>query len=457
MISNEIMKRYLRYLLVLLILFTSTCAYAQINKWQDLYKVKKKDTIFGIAKKYSLTIPELMDANPEMKEEGYELKKGDTLFIPYISRIIPKASLSQKTVSPVKIDVNLRTIRVGIMLPLHDVDRDGKRMIEYYRGFLLACEDMKSKGISIDVHAWNVPVNDDIRKTLLQQGAKDCDIIFGPLYTSQVKALGDFCKTYDIKLVIPFSIDGDEVNYNPQIFQIYQTPSNLNNDAIKAYLERFPNHHPVFIDCNDTISKKGLFTFGLRSLLDQKGIKYNITNLRSSEQMFAKAFSRRQPNVVILNSARSPELDVAFAKLKSLLANYPQIKVSMFGYTEWLMYTKNNLDNFCKLDTYIPATFYYNPMNSMVQQLEDKFHKSFHQEMQYALPRFAITGYDQAQFFLQGLHKYGKKFSGVKGLVVSTPIQTSYRFIKIGNGGFQNSSFELIHYKTDNSIESITY
>ena len=36
----------------------------------DIYTVKKKDTIFGIANKYGLSLPELMDANPEMKREG---------------------------------------------------------------------------------------------------------------------------------------------------------------------------------------------------------------------------------------------------------------------------------------------------------------------------------------------------------------------------------------------------
>ena len=57
--------------------------YAQTTKWRDIYKVKKKDTIFGIANKYGISMPELMDANPEMKVSGYVLKKGDTLFIPF--------------------------------------------------------------------------------------------------------------------------------------------------------------------------------------------------------------------------------------------------------------------------------------------------------------------------------------------------------------------------------------
>ncbi len=62
-------------------------------------------------------------------------------------------------------------VKIGVMLPLHDVDGDGKRMVEYYRGLLMACNYLKKKGISTDVHAWNVPIDADIRTTLLQEGA----------------------------------------------------------------------------------------------------------------------------------------------------------------------------------------------------------------------------------------------------------------------------------------------
>lgn len=77
------MRLKLRYLLLVLGLMLSSVMLAQSIKWRDIYTVKKKDTIFSIAKKYGLSLPELMDANPEMKQEGYVLKKGDTLFIPY--------------------------------------------------------------------------------------------------------------------------------------------------------------------------------------------------------------------------------------------------------------------------------------------------------------------------------------------------------------------------------------
>ena len=69
--------------------------FAQTTQWKDMYKVKKRDTVFSIAKDNGLTVEELIAANPDMKMQGYELKKGDYIFIPY-PKIPPQAkSLAQ--------------------------------------------------------------------------------------------------------------------------------------------------------------------------------------------------------------------------------------------------------------------------------------------------------------------------------------------------------------------------
>lgn len=456
----NILKRYLSLLLIAVFCMGAA---AQTTKWRDIYKVKKKDTIFGIAKKYEISIPELMDANPEMKKEGYELKKGDTIFIPFGSAATAAKPAAQQSASTANqpaakpvVSQQSAALRVGVMLPLHDVDGDGRRMVEYYRGLLMACDQLKKEGISTDIHAWNVPIDADIRQTLLKEGAKDCDIIFGPLYTKQVAALGSFCKTYGIKLVIPFSINGDEVVTNPQVFQVYQSVDELNNAAIDAFMERFPKAHAVIIDCNDTTSRKGPFTFGLRNRLEKAGLKYAITNLRQTEEAFAKAFSRTEQNVVVLNTARSPELNVALQKLNNLTTTVPGLKISLFGYTEWFMY-----DNFArfytKYDTYIPTTFYYNPLSAATKRFETDYRRWFRGEMMYALPHFAITGYDQGEFFLRGLHKKGKAFTGSPADAGYTSLQTPLKFKRVASGGWQNKAFMLIHYAPTGDIEAINY
>ena len=250
------MKTTFRYLLFSLLILLSIDTMAQVNRWQDIYTARKKDTVFGIAQKYGLSVVDLMEANPEMKQVGYALKKGDTVFIPFKKQTSNVASTSQNTQKKTSTNIeqpynnkelatNKCTIRIGVMLPLHDVDGDGRRMVEYYRGLLLACEDLKRQGISTDISAWNVDINTDIHQTLIDDKAKRCNIIFGPLYSKQVKPLGDFCKQYGIKLVIPFSIEGNEVAVNPQIYQIYQPADCLSNDAIRTFLEHFSHYHPV--------------------------------------------------------------------------------------------------------------------------------------------------------------------------------------------------------------------
>ncbi|MGI6242535.1 MAG: LysM peptidoglycan-binding domain-containing protein [Prevotella sp.] len=449
------MRKLRKYLLVAIAFCFAASVSAQVNKWQDMYKVKKKDTIFGIAKKYGITMPELMNANPEMKTDGYELKKGDYIFIPF-----HKEEAVQQTATPTaesKATPKGKTIRVGVMLPLHNVDGDGHRMVEYYRGFLLALEDLTAAGISTDVHAWNVNIDADITKFTKDPAAARCDIIFGPLYTHQVHGLAEFCKARNIKMVIPFSINGDDVARYSQIFQVWESPDKMNNNAVEAFLERFPNAHPVIIDCNDTTSRKGIFTSALRNRLANRHIDYSITNLNSSESMFAKAFRNGQPNVVVLNTGRSPELNVALSKLESLQNNHPSLRISLYGYTEWLMYTENNLDKFHRFDTYIPTHFYHNPLDAGTRRVEQNYRRWFRQDMQYALPRFAITGYDHAQFFLRGLHVYGKKFKGTRDQNIYTALQNPLKFEQVGSAGMQNEFFQLIHYAPGDRIESIAY
>ena len=444
-----------RYLLLAFVLCLAAVAMAQSTKWRDMYKVKKKDTIFGIARQYGITVPELMDANPEMKQEGYSLKKGDFVFIPFAKTAAALAATPAATSA--KPSAQAHTICVGVMLPLHDVDGDGRRMVEYYRGLLMACDSLRAQGISTDVHAWNVNIDADIAQFTKDPAAAQCNIIFGPLYSHQVRGLAEFCKARGIKLVIPFSINGDDVSRYQQIFQVWESPDKLNNSAIEAFMQRFPNAHPVFIDCNDSESKKGVFTFALRNRLATKNIAYSITNLNSSEEMFAKAFSKTQRNVVVLNTGRSPELTVALSKLASLQNNNPSLAISLYGYTEWLMYVDNNMEQFFRFDTYIPTHFYYNPLDAKTRQLEQNYRRWFRQDMQYALPRFAITGYDHGQFFLRGLAKYGKSFVGTKGQNGYTALQTPLSFKQVGSAGMQNEVFLLIHYTKGGGIESIAY
>ena len=450
--------------MMVLILGTSIVSAQQPANIREQHKVKKKETVFGISRAYGLTIEELINANPEMKQQGYELKKGAVLNIPYPKSVIEKqeaerAAKAKKAAEEAAKadDVRNREIRLGVMLPLHDINGDGRRMMEYYRGVLMACDSLKKQGVSIDVHAWNTAEDGNIYKVLEDPAAAKCDLIIGPLYSKQMDALSDFVAKHDIRLVIPFSINAPQLTTNRNIFQVYQSQNEVSEATISHYLERFKDCHTVVIDCNDSTSKKGVFTFALRRQMESRGMECVVTNLKSSEEYFSNAFSRTKPNVVVLNTGRSQELGVAFSKINGLKANNPELDITMFGYSDWLLYTHRYLENYYKYNTYIPSVFYYNPLSPATQQFQQKYRQNFSSDMQNLLPRFAITGFDHAYFFLKGLHKYGKTFNGAEGMFGYPFIQTPLKFERYGNGGLRNKTLLFIHYKPDHLMETFKF
>ena len=137
--------------------------------------------------------------------------------------------------------------------------------------------------------------------------------------------------------MIPFSIHAPELYTNRGLFQVYQSPNDQTESTARRCAQFFKGYHPVIIDCGDTTSTKGSFTSTYRRQLEIADVPYSITNLKSSDANFAKAFVKDQPNLVILNTARSRELLAAFGRLGDIKINNPGIQISMFGYTEWMI------------------------------------------------------------------------------------------------------------------------
>jgi hypothetical protein len=127
----------------------------------------------------------------------------------------------------------------------------------------------------------------------------------------------------------------------------------------------------------------------------------------------------------------------------------------MYGYTDWLLYERIDKERFFQYDVFIPTHFYHNLAVPKTARLENDYQKWFHAPMMDAKPRFALTGYDQAMFFLKGIHTQGNDFTG------STPdaqaVQTQFKFERLGAGGWQNNQFMLVHFNHDKTISTVTF
>lgn len=459
------------------------------TQWRDIHKVKRHETIFGIARSYDITIDDLLDANPEMRQKGYELKKGMQIFIPYsktasnskmASNSMASTSENSKTATTYtkpqtkkdKYSVNKtvssqsalkehKIVRVGVMLPFLDHSSEGTRMVEYYRGVRAALDTLGKEGIKTEVNLWNINKDSVVSNVLAHNPSiANQDIIFGPLYTSQVHPLAEFCRQHNVRLVMPFSIAADDALTNPNVFQIYQNESKLSGSSIGAFIERFGRtYRPIFIDCESPADGKIVFTRALRETLLSRGVNIELTNLNTPLRDFAKHFSKTQPNVIVLNSAAYKPLERVFSKLDSLKNIEPSLDISTFGYNEWFIYQPNLEKEYFKYNVHIPTTYYFSRTSDRIENFERDYKHRYGQPMNPdCLPRMALLGYDETLFFVRGISLYGKTFTGSdKQDVGFKPLQSRLEFKRLGNGGYQNSNFQLIRFKPDGTLDSLTY
>ena len=437
------------------------------KKWQDMHKVKKGETIYSISRQYHITEEELIKANPELRTG--KLKKGSFLAIPYHVDAQAEAEkagpsndeLFDKNKQEVK---RLATIKAAIILPFGTKGQlsqnDKTRMVEYYRGVLMACDTLKKKGVSLDIYTYDSGSTTASIKTILNKSEmKKMDVIFGPSLLEQIKPLSDFAKENKIRLVIPFTSKDKEVFNNPYIYLINTPQSYLYSEVFDHFMKQFKQSNVVFLDANDSDKTKTDFIKEMKNFLIENQIKYS--DLRgdniSSEALQSKVDSTKT-NIFIPTSSSNVALIKLLPQLVILTRDHPSYKVNFFGYPEWQTYTKDHLNEFFELDSYFYSSFYTNNLFPESIKFSASYRKWFGKDMANTYPKYGMLGFDTAYFLLSGLSKYGSDMDNNLNKQNIIPIQTGFKFERVNNwGGFINKKVFFVHFTKDGELVKIDF
>ena len=425
------------------------------SRCKEMHKVKRRETVFSISRKYGLTEEELIQANPEIKNKE-KLKRGTLLCIPY-----PKAQeAEQKEPERIPTDTELfqatrekpqaiKTIRAAIVLPFYDVARsESARMVEYYEGFLMAVDSLKRTGTSIDIYTYNSgPETASLNTLLAQPEMKQMDIIFGPLYQSHIKPLADFARREDIRLVIPFTSKDNSVFRNPYVYQINTPQSYLYSEVYDHFVRQFPSANVVFIESAHGSREKADFVKGLKEELSNRSIPVKTLKDTATVWSLRTVVDDTRENVFIPTSGSNVTLIKILPQMTLLVREMPDKRIHLFGYPEWQTYTKDYLDTFFELDTYFYSSFYTNNLLPAAINFTKNYRKWYGKEMEERYPKYGMLGFDTGYFFLKGLSQYGSDIENNLHRINLVPIQTGFKFQRVNNwGGFINKKVFFVHF-----------
>ena len=227
----------------------------------------------------------------------------------------------------------VNSVKVALLLPFMTNEAipstETQRFIEYYEGFLLAVDSLKNTGCSIDLSVYDTGNGTKKLKEILKEDAlKNANLIIGAVQNDQIGPVAEFAQKNNIKYVIPFTSKNDDVLSNAYVYQVNTPHSYL---FIKAFKAEMKQRQIPFTEIN-----------------------YNAETLTADVDTLLRTDKR---NVIVPTSGTLEALNKIKSPLRMLAETKPECGLTLFGYPEWQTYTRDCLEDFYALNTYIYSNF----------------------------------------------------------------------------------------------------
>jgi len=388
------------------------------------HEVLPKETVYGITKRYNVSIEELMKHNPELKDG---LKAGMILRIPRPPfRIVfdigsPLFFRIEKILSPEEYTVNLlnnldktRRYKFALLLPLKldkyaSADECSEslmsnKVVDYYAGIRAAVDSLRSLGVRIDYDVFDTKGSEaETEKILLKNDLSEYDFVLGPLYKQPIRKTLEGLVAFNTPVVVP---SFKSVSAYPNLVQT-SADSTAMAEHMLSYIESIRLDDNVVVVYDEKAERTA----------DTVAVRLGTVNKLQAHKSKHGYWVRPDDLKKLLSPYRKNHIVLA-TKDMSLIANVLAISEGFTGEYELQTYNLEKIKNPETFDIKkMAATGFHFPSRSLL--IPDPRVRKYTQEKYGLVPTQPyINGFDtvfdlvlrlgNAENLFEGLKKFGK-------------------------------------------------
>ena len=404
----------------------------------ELYHlVQPKETIYGICKQYNISKEDLFRRNPRLQTEG--LKYGDTIFI----------ASAEKTLGDTT-DGNTRTYKIAYLLPFSIGENERnvniERFIDFYRGSLIAMEDIKTSGVSLEVYTFDTQLGTSKTQEIVKSKLpKDIDLIIGPAYPEQISQVASFAKKNNIVQVVPFTSHISNSDRYAQQYQFNPVPNDLDKIVAANIFNKFKDNNIYMVYFSNEENEKSFYTLPeqLERLMKLKSVRYVKLNISDiSKDKIASIANNNKHNLMVIRQCQASDFQSLIDMFDNNTRNITFVtEHNIFDYAQKDKSLKNkdfvsySLFNTAPTNKYISSYNNYFPTRSKAQ----------------STPNYDLLGYDITLYFCKALQP-NKQLIFPQDIALQ---QSTFNFTK-QNNAFLNTGCFIYRLRNNNvSIERL--
>ena len=461
------------------------------------YKVREGETFSSISKSFGISLRSLKRANRDIFDQVLETDVW--IKIPrtrrtekfYVDTRPDTLILPEEPVEICEIEMPLyfdNSVKLGLMLPFYLDENDvreyidsskmndfGKpiyktirrnkswiyprsyRFIEFYEGALLAVDNLRKRGLNVDLYTFDTGQNPEKVKEIIEMGfLDDLDLIIGPVYSMNLDMLSSYIDELKIPVISPFVQSDSLLEKNPYLFQV--RPSQIVEGEIISQLVSYDHEkNIVLVHAQDSTKLSWIEQFRY-TLLDSLSQFEPLEDIVLKEVIFSEIRQRHdtineigdallsdEKNVVIVLSEKETFVSTVLGKLNELVKEYD---VQVIGFPEWQKFRNIELDYYHDIGIYICSSYYLNYEDKDIKEFLKSYRNKFKTE---PVPfSFAWNGYDITYYFLSGIAIYEDKFMNCFQDHHPDMLVSDFQFMRLIPGwGISNMNLYLLKYTKD--------
>jgi LysM repeat protein len=462
------------------------------------HKVLEGETLSSIARKYGVTLRQLRKENRDMRFP----QVGDFVRISgsKITETAEPEVIKQDTVQvveeapPVKIERTSHTpvtnlhgkMNVAVLLPFYipenssriEIDSSviikGKRtykrnevsedwiypssldFVEMYNGILLAADTLRTLGLNITLHTFDITSDTDEVEKLISSGKlEDMDLIIGPVYSNNLVVVSEYAKNHGIPVVSPVPlVNNQALIKNPTLFMAGASLE-VSQRALAKKIAEYYDHNIVFIHADtlgidDDVKRfKSLIFNELNYKLPYDDIKFKEFKFYSrsmfnndSINRLSHALTEQSKNLIVIASEDPPLISEVIDNVSGLSRRFD---IKLFGYPVIRELDRIEQKLLFDLDILVYSPYWIDYSSPNVKRFNRNFMEKFH--TQPLEKSYAWQGFDIAYYFMSGLAMHGRSFIEHPENHYPELLESDYDFKrKNSNDGFENQKLFMVRY-----------
>ena len=367
--------------------------------------VQAKETKFGIAQKYGITVAELELQNPSIQaglQEGTELIIPKATVVKSIDSSTSAASapkLTTKSVQQLVINKASTNKKLVLLLPFNAAKIQADTVtpltnrlkkdvflnltLDFYAGALVAIDSAKTLGINVAVQVLDseeTKSSSALEALIKSNSFAGASAVIGPFYQHYVDKLGVALRPLQIPVLSPLSKETDKLNDN-----VYQTmPSvTIQKQTVLDYMMA-QNGSIIVISDPKKVATKNWISQQYPSVKFAKYLESGALDVAYLKSLLSKSTR----NYVVVDTQKTNLLLAVTATLTSLLPAYP-INLAVLEPNETLDYEEIPLKRLTDLHLIYPSVTHEN------LSAEAQYFRNHYKQINKVFPnQYAVRGFD---------------------------------------------------------------